>query len=187
MTFAEKLAWARKWEKAAAEWLRTRGWYTLPTYDYSAGGDKAPKLMSPTGAEDLVIPDLLTMRREGRRWLEVKYKSHADVHRNTEALWKIRGAAPEVARERSEVTGISLRLWGHYKAVQEATGIPVYVAFLHEKEREVRGGTLAELEAAVSHFYDGARMGRDGMIFFKYRALRVWTGVWAWVAARVDR
>lgn len=169
--FAAQLARAREWEVAASEWLRTRGWYTLPTYDYSAGGDKAPKLMAPTGLPDLVIPDLLTMNTEGRRWLEVKFKTHADLHRTSGEL----------------VTGISRRLLGHYRSVQKVTGTTVYVVFIHEKEEEVRGGTLAELDAAYSHVYDGDRMGPGGMIFFKYHALRIWPGVWAWLANKVRR
>lgn len=157
--FRSKLDAARVWEKKLARWVRRRGWYVVPTYDFSGKGeDKAPKLLAPLGKESLVLPDLQCFRAGEQQWLECKYKSEAIVYR----------------KGGYRTTGISRRLRDHYEQVQQATGASVVIAFLHEKEREVRGAALVDLAQHFSHEYAGAKMGRSGMVFWKYDELPCW-------------
>lgn len=157
--FERQLSAAREWEVRVAGWARRRGWYVLPTYDFSGKeDDKAPKMLAPSGSRDLVLPDLQCFKDQEIRWLEVKWKARADVHRRTG----------------HRVTGISKRLWDHYLEVQCTTAGDVYVVFLHELEREVRGASLSWLRQNVHHTYDGGKMGRAGMVFWDYDVLPRW-------------
>jgi len=157
--FQVRLDAAREWEKRMAALLRERGWYVLPTYDFSGkGDDKAPKLMAPVGCESLVLPDLQCFGEDGQRWVEVKYKTRADYNR----------------KHGYTVTGISRRLWRHYRSVAEVSRADVFVAFLHDEEAEIRGDSLANLSSYVSHEYDGSKMGRDGMVFWRYGQIPRW-------------
>ena len=60
-------------ERVVAGILMNRGWFVVPSYDYSGeDGNKAPKMQ---GADlSLVIPDLDIARGGDRRWIEVKTK-----------------------------------------------------------------------------------------------------------------
>lgn len=157
--FRAKLDAAREWEKKLAAWCQARGWYVVPTYDFCGkDDDKAPKLLAPSGKSALVLPDLQCFRDGEHRWLECKYKTHADLYR----------------RGDYRVTGISLRLFQHYQLVERATGARVILAFLHEREREIRGASLRELKAHHSHDYTGTKMGRHGMRFWRYEDLPRW-------------
>ncbi len=158
LVFETQLAHAREWEKKVARWAARRGWYVLPAYDYAGKGEsKAPKLVSPDG-NDLVLPDLVCFRNAGLRWLEVKWKRRAALYRATGEL----------------VTGISLRLFKHYCQIEERVAGEVFVVFLHEDEREVRGDSLNNLRAYVSHVYKGPKMGRGGMVFWPYLQIPRW-------------
>ena len=157
--FETKRELARAWEQRMGEWARRRGWYVLPTYDYSGrDDDKAPKLLAPPGRESLVLPDLQCVRPGETRWLEIKWKASCTRY--------VKGGY--------RTTGISLRLWEHYSQVELLTGGGVWVVFLHQEEQEIRGDSLADLHRKVSHQYDGRKMGRGGMIFFRYDKLTRW-------------
>lgn len=156
--FESALAHAREQEKRLAGYVRGRGFYLLPTYDFSGkGDDKAPKLEAPPGGRSLVVPDLLAWGPSESLWIECKWKQRADFYR----------------KSGHRVTGISLRLWRHYGEVQRRTGLRVVIAFLHEDEGEVRIASLARLAVApmFSHQYAGGKMGSSGMIFFGYDAI----------------
>ena len=152
--FDARLAFARKVEMGLSAWLQARGGFILPVYDYSGLGDgKAPKLQGVDNS--LVTPDLFTARQGQTRWVEVKWKS--------EATWTH-------ITQRFE-TGIDRRLWTHYERVEAETGIPVWLLFVHEKEGEVRGQSIAELNKnkRVSVRFN---FGRGG-IFFAWDSLVV--------------
>lgn len=72
----------RAGEQTVVRWLQERGWYVIPSYDYSGGnGDKAPRLQ---GIRDrFPVPDLDVARGGNRRWVEVKTKQSADWTRKT--------------------------------------------------------------------------------------------------------
>jgi hypothetical protein len=154
--FERALAAAREWEIALARWMRSRGWYVLPTYAFGgANNRKAPVLEAPPGARSLIMPDLQCFRDGRILWLEAKWKSEATLHRKTGTF----------------VTGIALRHARHYERVQTVTGCGVLLAFVHEREREVRGGMLNEISDAWHHDYDGGVMGPGGMRFWRWDAL----------------
>lgn len=161
--FRTQLDAARRWEIALARWIRSRGWYVVPTYDFSGKGEgKAPKLLAPLGTMDLVLPDLQCFRALGEvraQWLECKWKSGAVLYRKSGHL----------------VTGISLRLARHYAEVERQTGQRVVIAFLHEAEGEMRAAPLGELP--LSHDYQGAAMGRGGMRFWRWSDIPVVCGL----------
>jgi hypothetical protein len=157
--FRAALDAARKWEVALATFIRARGWHVLPTYDFSGkGDDKAPKLLAPAGQRDLVMPDLQCFRNGEVRWIECKWKARADFN----------------IKRGYYVTGISLRLADHYERVNQMTGADVFLLFLHEHEGEVRGGKMRDLATAWSHDYQGEKMGRSGMRFWRWDAPPRW-------------
>lgn len=157
--FRRALEHARQWEKACARWVRGRGWAVVPTYDFGGeGNNKAPKLLSPVGTPDLVLPDLQCFRSGTLRWLEVKFKREASLYRNTGSM----------------VTGINRRLWRQYRRVESATSGQVVIVFIHEKEQEVRGDFLSNLALYVHHEYPGGKMGEDGMVFWNFTDIPVW-------------
>lgn len=161
--FEQMLGWGGEAEKAVSRWLQARGWYVLPTYDYSGEDDnKAPKMEG--FKRSLVIPDLLAAQfAHGSCWLEVKRKTKADYTYTT---------------GRHE-TGISLRLWNDYKAVAHETGIDASVIFVHEREDQIRAGRIARLdggscdhglcEQPIRRESNSPRMGR--MVFFCWECL----------------
>jgi len=159
-SFDEKLSWARESEEMVGAFLRSRGWWCIPTYDFSGKGDnKAPKLLAPVGEPSLVLPDLQCFRDGERRWYEVKRKSSA-------ASYRI-GGYP--------TTGISQRHFDQYLRVQDETRSEVVIVFVHEHEAEIRGDTLDGLErSAYSHTYGGSAMGGGGMRFWRYDQIRLW-------------
>jgi hypothetical protein len=154
--FKAALAAARVWEARMATWLRSHGYLILPTYDYTGiGGDKAPRLEAERATDSLVLPDLLVAKGGRSFFVEVKVKARADWTRVSEQL----------------ETGLDGRLWSHYLRVEEATGLPVWLAFLHQKEGLVLCNSLAELRP-LARSYDGGRMGRKEMVFFPFDELR---------------
>jgi len=145
---------ASKWEKAFADFLvAERGWNVLSTCDMHNGYQYAPHFASPMG--DLIVPDLLGARDGKFQWFEVKHKSHADFHRNSQQY----------------VTGLPAHHWDAYLRVQEITGSEVVIAFIHAEEGLVVGGTLKELATHISHRYAQSLMDKEGTLFFKFDAL----------------
>jgi hypothetical protein len=140
-------------ELGAAALLRARGWWVLPAYDYSGTGDsKAPRLCAPSGWDDLVLPDLLAFNGRKTIWAELKLKTRAIEYRKTGQL----------------TTGLCLRLYRHYRQVQEITGAAVWLLFAHEEEQEVRGDKLDELEKVVDHECPPCPGFRHGGLFYRY-------------------
>lgn len=75
----------RTGEQMVAAWLQERGWYVIPSYDYSGSErDKAPKLRGVT--DGFPVPDLDVARSGTRRWVEVKTKTKATEYRKTGSL-----------------------------------------------------------------------------------------------------
>ena len=161
-TFDKKLALGNIYEVQYANWVMLkRNARMLPVYDYNGQyGDKAPKLRGITPNTSLVVPDLLICEDGATSWVEVKYKTKADWTRITKRL----------------ETGIPLRLFHDYEAVQEASGLPVELVFIHGQEGEVRGNTLNNL-SLIKRVYEGNSMSYGGMVFFPYEMLPVITSL----------
>ena len=140
-----------------AQELKRRGWFVLPSYDYSGkDDDKAPRLQ---GLEvSYVIPDLDVCRHGRRAWVEVKTKGAATLTRTTGR------------REH----GISQRHWRDYWHVQRATGCEVFLCIYEENTNLARMSSITRLQAQTGRMaprlYNGTKMGRHGMIFFPQQA-----------------
>lgn len=142
-----EFARGRQGEIDVAAWLQARGWYVVPSYDYSgAEGNKPPRLQGRIAG--YAIPDLDVSKDGQRIWVEVKSKREPTLHRMTGTLEH----------------GISLRLWRHYQQVQSITGSQVWLFVLEELKRALFAQSLACL--GEPRIYEGQKMGRGGMAFW---------------------
>jgi hypothetical protein len=147
---------AREIERSVARWLMARGWLCLPVYDYSGlSSEKAPKLEAFASEDSLVTPDLLVVRGGVLRWVEVKFKTSADVYRRTGSL----------------DTGISLYLWQAYERVQRASGAQAWLAFAHRTEGVITLNSWREMDALSPRLSNGPDPG--GSVFWPLEKLRV--------------
>lgn len=152
--YQDKFIAAEVWEKAFASFLVIeRGYHVLPACDYRGQMGHAPHLAG--AAANITLPDLLVARGGKCRWIEVKQKSHADFHRNSNRF----------------VTGLPIRQWDEYLRVQEVTGIEVTLVFIHAEENVVVGDTLAKLTNHISHRYTRTVNDTNGTLFFKFGTL----------------
>jgi hypothetical protein len=72
----------RAGELLVSAWLQGRGWFVIPSYDYSGiGRDKAPKMRGIRNS--FPVPDLDACRSGDRRWVEVKTKTSAAMYHKT--------------------------------------------------------------------------------------------------------
>lgn len=72
----------RAGELLVSSWLQERGWFIIPSYDYSGDErDKAPKLRGLRNA--FPVPDLDVCRDGERCWVEVKTKTSARMFYKT--------------------------------------------------------------------------------------------------------
>ena len=148
-----KFNMGRTGEKTVAEILQRRGWYIIPSYDYSGeDGDKAPKLHGAFNS--YVIPDLDASKEGLRIWVEVKTKTAATYTRITRRLEH----------------GIPYRHFRSYREVEQITGCPVYLVVYEIETGEVLAGRLVELEKNA-RYSDSTVMGK--MIFFPRDVFKV--------------
>ena len=131
------------------------GWFCIPSYDFCGQDEeKAPRLQGRK--ESHVLPDLDMSRRGVRRWGEVKFKSTATWHRNTQK-WE---------------HGIPRRHFDDYLKVQEITGCKVWLYVFQEDSEHL---LYASLDRLLDHarFYHENKMSRGGMAFFPLDKFRV--------------
>ena len=154
--FARERDRSKAYEIAFSEYLQTvRGYYILPTYDYSGLGDgKAPRLLK--GKDGLVLPDLMGVKNGKISWFEIKLKSEATYYR--------KGGCLE--------TGLNLRHWNDYQRVKAQIGAKIFIVFIHQKEDRVVTLDTDDFAAAFSHQYEDNKMGRGGMVFFDFAKLK---------------
>ena len=119
LDFSSKLAYGQIGESKIAVWLRMQGRFVLPAYEKEIDNNKGPRLFCPDG--NLVVPDMLVINGEKVNWIEAKHKSVFSWHRNT----------------RRWVTGINIKHYNQYLEVARVTPWPVWLLFLHEKDREL--------------------------------------------------
>lgn len=101
----------RACELAVSAYLRERGWYVIPSYDYAGlDHDKPPRLQGLRNAYP--IPDLDTCRDGCRVWLEVKGKASARMYYKTGKYQH------------------GIHNYEHYLEVQEQTGSQVWLAIV---------------------------------------------------------
>jgi len=113
--FAEKRAIGRQGERVVEGWLQARGWWVIPSYDWSGeNGDKAPRMYSNSGR--IVLPDLDTCKDGMRRWVEVKAYDHSPWNR----------------KHKCNTHGIKRRHYFDYGRVHEQTGSEVWLAVIEQ-------------------------------------------------------
>jgi hypothetical protein len=118
----------RQGEHVVAAWLKQRGCFVIPSYDYSGeDGDKAPLLQGLW--EGYPVPDLDVARNGNRFWVEVKTKERPVEWRKTGELRH----------------GIELRLLQHYRTVQTISGSPCWLFIYEESTRWLLAQTLGQL------------------------------------------
>lgn len=101
----------RACELAVSEFLRERGWFVIPSYDYAGlDHDKPPRLQGLRTAYP--IPDLDTCRDGQRHWVEVKGKASARMYR------------------RLGVYQHGIHNYEHYLKVQGESGTKVWLAIV---------------------------------------------------------
>jgi hypothetical protein len=156
--FRETREWLKghNGELLVAKMLQDKGWFVIPSYDYSGeDNNKAPKLQGLSAC--YVIPDL-DISKDGRRmWAEVKTKSEPTFTRITQRYEH----------------GIPRRHYLHYLKVQEVTGCDVWLFIYEESSGEVLCGAINALSECRRE-YDGWKMSNGGMVFFPRDAFKVW-------------
>jgi len=162
---SHRLKYGQIGESKIATWLRrTRGSYVLPAYEKEIDNNKGPRLFCPTG--ELVVPDMLAINGQKVSWIEAKHKSVFSWHRITKR-W---------------VTGINIRHYNDYLEVAKVTPWPIWLLFLHEKDRELSrdepwpcptglfGQQLEILNQRINHTSD--KWGNSGMVYWAYDNLK---------------
>lgn len=146
----------RDGEEFVRQWLIGLGYHVVPQYLIERDG--APLLESWLRKE--VLPDILAAKKGQARWVEVKTKSRATKNQK---------------RRRWE-TGIPERHWQAYKRVEENTGIPGWVAFLHLEERRIYLGSLKSIGTASACAEDTGTLQAFGepMRFFALNYFEEW-------------
>ena len=131
-------------ELIIANLLKKRGWYIIPSYDYSGDdGNKAPRMQ---GAMDsFVLPDLDVCKDGKRKWAEVKTKTEATFTRKTNRFEH----------------GLPTRHFDDYKKIQEITGCKVWLFVYENVTGEVLYQSIDKLEVN-KRIYEGNKMSRGG-------------------------
>lgn len=179
MIFERALEFGKVAEGLIAAWLQARGNAVMPAYEIEKASGKGPQLFSSDG--DFVSPDLLSFSAAGVCWIEAKHKTHFTWHRKTNQ-W---------------TTGIDLRHYGDYLAVEKRTKLPVWLMFYHGDNRPsandvdhgcpdecptgLFGGKLFDLVLRENHRslpFDPSREGfaghgRSGMVYWTPNTLRL--------------
>lgn len=120
-------------EQLVAGWLQERGWFVIPSYDYSGDdGNKAPRLQGLKAGH--AVPDLDTARDGCRRWIEVKSKGRANPRHDS--YW----GRPEVLEH-----GIDLGNYLDYLEVKRITGDEVWIAIYEENTGCLLGAEIGTL------------------------------------------
>ena len=115
-SFAEKLEFGKQAEIAVSDWLKRRGWYVVPSYDYNGDDNKAPRLAGLFST--FVVPDLDVSKDGTRLWVEVKRYCDSPVNRKLG----------------ERVHGIKERLYKEYLMVQRVSGTPAYLMVVEDFE-----------------------------------------------------
>lgn len=160
--FAQQLEIGQLGESAIALWLRGRGWAVLPIYDIEIQTGKGPRLFAPGG--EWAAPDMLAYKANDVIWIEAKHKTAFSWHRLTNR-W---------------VTGIDLRHYDHYCAIEDSSPWPVWLMFLHRGGQAkdsppspagLFGNRLKDLRQNENHRSD--KWGKWGMVYWALPSLKL--------------
>lgn len=176
--FQAKLAWGQLAETDIAAWLMSRGAKLLPAYDIEYDSGKGPRLFGKDF--QAATPDFLIWRQGKSLWIEAKHK--------TVFTWRYTNARKGLSAERCWETGIDYHHWLDYGRIQQETGMPVWLLFLHRSDcphpRDLQRGSPPQCpvglfgkdidslshEQSFSHIDPGTNRiknnGRHGMIYW---------------------
>lgn len=163
MSFDSQLKYGQAGESAIAMWLRKNGATVLPVYEKILDTGKGPQLFTPSAK--LIAPDMLIYNGDEVLWIEAKHKTAFTWHRRT-GRW---------------VTGIDMRHYEDYCAVDSLSPWPVWLLFLHRggqaKDSPANspsglfGAPLKELRRRENHRHDN--WGKSGMVYWAINTLRL--------------
>ena len=143
----------RTGEKRVADELEGRGFFVIPSYDYTGSdGNKAPKMRR--GNEHIIVPDLDVCVVGARYWVEIKSKSTASLYRNTQT-WE---------------HGIDRPHWDAYKRIQIESGNRVFLCILEKDTGKMLMASIDKLETVMRH---GRGRGRH-MVYFPRGGFTDW-------------
>jgi hypothetical protein len=127
--FSDALAFGRRGEMMVFNWLKTRGWGVIPSYDYTGSdGSKAPRLQYLDRAYP--VPDGDICNGTARIWIEIKTYTYAPMNRKVG----------------EPVHGAAKRLIESYLRVEKDTLTPVWIAVLEIKTGALLVARLADLD-----------------------------------------
>jgi hypothetical protein len=119
--FEANLAFGDIAQTDIAQWILRHDGMVLPVYDIQDDSGKGPRMFG--AIRSLIVPDLLVVRKKRLTWIEAKHKSVFTWWRKTQR-W---------------TTGIDLHHYRQYLAVEEVSGVPVWLLFLHESSTPWKG------------------------------------------------
>jgi len=140
----------------------------LPIYEKEIDTGKGPRFFVPDGLE-FVAPDMFVLPK--MLWVEAKHKTVFSWHRISEN-W---------------CTGIDINHYDEYKKVQEISGRPVWLFFLHRARkpdsRDLKHGCPPECPAGLflggldylsrNENHRHTNWGRHGMVYWNVGTLRL--------------
>ena len=131
MNFQNALQFGRLGESWIAGWIKAQGFHVQPVYEKQTGDYKGPTLYMAEG-DTLILPDLLALQSLGNgrvriAWCEAKHKS----------------AFTWYFKRQQWQTGIDVRLYEQYQAVQARSAIAVHLFFLQSGGLDKRAGKLS--------------------------------------------
>ena len=132
-------------ERLVRQWLTSRSWWVIPISLINNGGAPAFETWI---RQFTVLPDIFAGCNGRAQWIEVKTKTKS---------------VPNALRKRDE-HGLEERLWRHYIAGQQLTGIPGAIAFVQTQPRLLYIGALDTIEVA-SVVYDGSNLAEPRRFF----------------------
>ncbi|GIV81802.1 MAG: hypothetical protein KatS3mg051_1156 [Anaerolineae bacterium] len=170
ISFREQLRIGQIGESEIASWLRSRGFTILPVYEKELDTGKGPRLFLPQ--RQLIAPDMLCYRAGDTLWIEAKHKTVFSFYGKT----------------RDWVTGIDLRHYEDYLAIDEVSPWPVWLLFLHKSyvtdPRDVQrwnapprcptglyGRHIRNLRQIESH--RSCLWGSSGMVYWRHTDLHL--------------
>lgn len=165
--FASNLATGQLGESLIARWCMSRGNSLIPVYEKEIDTGKGPRFFSPEG--QFVAPDMFLI--PAMMFIEAKHKTVFSWHRIT-GEW---------------CTGIDLNHYEGYRKVQDISGRPVWLLFLHRSsvpdERDIAGGCPKECPTGLfgedlrylvqNEHHRHQNWGRYGMVYWSSTTLRL--------------
>lgn len=165
--FAANLATGQLGESLIARWCMARGNSLIPVYEKEIDTGKGPRFFAPEG--QFVAPDMFVL--PAMMFIEAKHKTVFTWHRKTQR-W---------------CTGIDLNHYREYQKVQDITGRPVWLLFLHRSstpdERDLAFGCPPKCPTGLfgedlrflmkNENHRHSNWGHHGMVYWAFEVLRL--------------